>query len=505
MYRCQTRGIDVLVLPQFMADQSRSEESHFFWAYTIEIVNQSDKRVQLRSRHWVITDGNGATSELRGAGVVGEQPVLEPGGSFRYTSGCPLTTPSGIMRGSYHMVAEDGTEFESIYEASDSLTQLARALDILAKLVGFDTESSKSNLSLIAYVEDYLRSLQVDFVTVPNAAGDKAAIFATIGPKIDGGMVLSGHTDVVPVKGQSWTTDPFIMREADGRLYGRGTCDMKGFAALALSLIPDMQRAKLKRPIHILLSYDEETTCLGPMDVIARFGTSLPRPAGVIVGEPTMMDVADAQKSIATYHTLVTGFEAHSAKPNLGANAIPFACELVGELYKFQDELARMGDPSGRFDPAMSTISVGIINGGTARNILAKECAFQWEFRGLPDAPQRLAFDHFSGRVANILPRLRQFAPLADIVTEIEIEIPGLNPDQGSLAETTALKLAKKNSTIAVAYATEAGRFQLAGVPAVVCGPGLINQAHQPDEYIEISQMVSGLGFIQGLIVEMAT
>jgi acetylornithine deacetylase len=383
------------------------------------------------------------------------------------------------------------------------LTQLARALDILAQLVRFDTETSKSNLPLITYVEDYLRSLNVDFVTVPNAQGDKAALFATIGPKIDGGILLSGHTDVVPVKGQSWTSDPFILREAGGRVYGRGSCDMKGFAALALSLIPEMQRARLKRPVHILLSYDEETTCLGSMDVIARFGVRLPRPAAVIVGEPTSMDVADAQKSIATYHTRVTGFEAHSAKPDLGANAIPFACALVGELYTLQDELALIGDASGRFDPAQSTISVGIIKGGTARNILAKECAFQWEFRGLPDAPQRWAHERFMAKAEAMLPRLRKNAPLATIETEIEIEIPGLIPDQGSAAETLALKLARRNSTIAVAYATEAGRFQLAGVPTVVCGPGAIDQAHQPDEYIELSQLQAGLDFLNGLIVEL--
>jgi len=384
------------------------------------------------------------------------------------------------------------------------LTQLARALDILAQLVRFDTETSKSNLPLIHYVEAYLRSVNADFVTVPNTSGDKAAIFVTIGPKTDGGIVLSGHTDVVPVKGQSWTSDPFILREADGRVYGRGACDMKGFCALALALIPQMQRAGLKRPIHILLSYDEETTCLGPMDVIARFGITLPRPAAVIVGEPTSMDVADAQKSIATYHTRVTGFEAHSAKPDLGVNAIPFACELVGELYTLQDELALIGDASGRFDPAMSTISVGLIQGGTARNILAKECSFQWEFRGLPDAPQRWAYDNFIRQAEAMLPRLRQNAATASISTEIEIEIPGLNPDQGSLAETLALKLAKRNSTIAVAYATEAGRFQQAGVPAVVCGPGSIHQAHQPDEYIELSQLQAGLDFLNGLIAELS-
>ncbi len=384
------------------------------------------------------------------------------------------------------------------------MTDIARVKEILATLVSFDTETSKSNLPLIDWVAGELWRSGVDFVFAPNAAGDKSALYARIGPKIDGGVVLSGHTDVVPVKGQTWTTDPFILREADGRLYGRGACDMKGFAAICLSLIPEMQKANLKRPIHILLSYDEETTCLGPMDIIARFGQDLPVPAAVIVGEPTNMDVATAQKSIATYRTHVHGHEAHSAKPALGVNAIPFACELVNALYKYQEDLAKLGDTSGRFDPAMSTISVGTIEGGTARNILARQCTFLWEFRGLPGVNQRLAYEHFLHVCEQITPRLQLHAPEAFIETEIEVEIPGLDAQSGSLAETLALKLAKRNHTIAVPYATEAGRFQNAGIPTVVCGPGSINQAHQPDEYIEISELEAGLRFVRGLIVELS-
>ena len=384
------------------------------------------------------------------------------------------------------------------------MTDISRVKELLTTLVSFDTETSKSNLPLIDWVAGELWRAGVDFVLAPNAAGDKAALYASIGPKIDGGIVLSGHTDVVPVKGQSWTSDPFELREAGGRLYGRGACDMKGFVAVCLALVPAMKAATLKRPIHILLSYDEETTCLGPMDIIARFGQDLPVPAAVIVGEPTNMDVATAQKSIATYRTRVHGHEAHSAKPDLGVNAIPFACELVNALYAFQDELAKIGDSSARFDPAMSTLSVGTIEGGTARNILARECTFLWEFRGLPGAHQRLAYDHFLQVCDRITPRLQQHAPGAFIDTEIEVEIPGLDAQSGSLAETLALKLAKRNHTIAVPYATEAGRFQNAGIATVVCGPGSINQAHQPDEYIEISELEAGLRFVRGLIEELS-
>ncbi|MGB8276649.1 MAG: acetylornithine deacetylase [Methylovirgula sp.] len=388
--------------------------------------------------------------------------------------------------------------------ASGSDDRLAATLALMERLVGFDTESSKSNLALVADVEAYLASLGVDYVKVPNREGDKAALFATIGPKLDGGVVLSGHTDVVPVEGQSWTSDPFTLRRGADRVYGRGTCDMKGFDAICLAMIPEFQQAKLARPIHILLSYDEEITCQGPLDTIARFGHDLPRPAAVLVGEPTMMQVADAHKSVATYHTIVHGHEAHSAKPYLGANAVATACELVAELYRFGEELKAAGDPSGRFDPPYSTIHVGIIHGGTARNILAKRCAFHWEFRGLPNVPQDLALKHLQNYADMIAtPKLTRHANKARIEIITETEVPGLAADAGSSAETLALKLAQLNRTITVSFASEAGQFQQAEIPAVVCGPGSIDQAHQPDEYIEIAQIEAAIGFMRRLAVEL--
>jgi acetylornithine deacetylase len=371
--------------------------------------------------------------------------------------------------------------------------------------MAFDTESSRSNLALIASVEDYLHGLGVDYVKVPNATGDKAAIFATIGPKVDGGVVLSGHTDVVPVEGQAWTSDPFKLRRADGRLYGRGSCDMKGFDAVALAMIEEFRQAPLRRPIHILLSYDEETTCLGPVDTISRFGVDLPRPAAVIVGEPTMMQIADAHKSVSTYITRVHGQEGHSSRPALGVNAIEGACALVGELYRIAEDLAAAGDPSGRFDPLASTISVGTIQGGTARNILARDCSFHWEFRGLPGvdpdyARQRL--EQFATQ--RLLPHLNRHGHAARVDTVTEIEVPGLAPEPGSEAERLAFKLTRSNRTIAVSYATEAGRFQSAGIPTIVCGPGSIDQAHQPDEYLEETQVAACIEFMRRLAVELS-
>ena len=373
-------------------------------------------------------------------------------------------------------------------------------LEMLARLVSFDTESSNSNLLLIDFVEDYLKGWGVPYVRAPNAAGDKAAIYATVGPADRGGVVLSGHTDVVPVTGQAWTGDPFTLRVADGRAYGRGAVDMKGFGALALALVPEFMGLDLKTPIHILLSYDEETTCLGVMDVIARFGRDLPTPRAVIVGEPTSLEVVDAHKSIGTFFTTVHGQEGHSSKPALGANAVMAAAELVAELNRIADEMIARGDPSGRFDPPYTTEHVGTIAGGTARNILPKLCVFHWEFRGLPgldpdEIPGRLA--RFAEGVA--LPRLNRHGPFGRIETELEVLVPGLAPAPGSEAETLALRLAGKNRTSTVSFATEAGRFQGAGIPTIVCGPGSIDQAHQPDEYISLDDLAAGEAFMRRL------
>jgi acetylornithine deacetylase len=383
--------------------------------------------------------------------------------------------------------------------------RLDTTLGILGRLINFDTESSKSNLALVSFVEDYFKALGVSYVKIPNAAGDKAALFATIGENCDGGIVLSGHTDVVPVAGQPWTSDPFKLRRENGRLYGRGTCDMKGFDAVCLAMIPEFKNTRLTRPIHILLSYDEEITCRGPLDTIAQFGTGLPCPGAVLVGEPTLMQVADAHKGVGGYATVVHGHEAHSSKPALGASAIEAACDLVTELYRFGAKLMAEGDPSRRFDPPASTIHVGMIQGGTARNIMAKLCTFHWEFRALPDVAQNLALRHLENYAArSVVPKLTRYPKHASIETETLVEVPGLKPVSGSIAESLALKAGRSNRTISVPYASEAGQFQLADLPAVVCGPGSIDQAHQPDEYIEIAQVESCIAFMRRLTAELS-
>ncbi|AWM88239.1 acetylornithine deacetylase [Microvirga sp. 17 mud 1-3] len=378
-------------------------------------------------------------------------------------------------------------------------------LEMLAKLVSFDTESSKSNLPLIDFVESYLKSWDVPFIRVPNASGDKAALYATVGPQDRSGIVLSGHTDVVPVTGQAWTSDPFTLRVENGRAYGRGAVDMKAFDALALALVPDFLAAGLKTPINIMLSYDEETTCLGVIDTIRRMGHELPMPKAAIIGEPTLLEVADAHKSVVTFITTVHGFEAHSSKPYLGASAVMAAAELICELNRIADEMMERGDPSGRFDPAYTTVHVGVVNGGTARNIMAKECRFHWEFRGLPsldpaEIPQRL--ERFGQEV--VLKRMNRFGTFGRIETQLEVAVPGLAPDPGSAAESLALRLVGKNRTQTVPFGTEAGHFQAAGIPTIVCGPGSIDQAHQPDEYITLEQLNAGETFMRRLATACA-
>ncbi|KMO35312.1 M20/M25/M40 family metallo-hydrolase, partial [Methylobacterium aquaticum] len=285
----------------------------------------------------------------------------------------------------------------------------------------------------------------------------------------------------------------------------RGAVDMKGFDALCLALVPEMLAAGLKTPIHILLSYDEELTCLGVADVIARFGQDLPRPGAVIVGEPTDLDVADAHKSIYTYRTTVHGYEAHSSKPALGANAVMAAAELVAGLNRIADLMATRGDASGRFDPDYTTVHVGVIGGGTARNILPKVCEFQWEFRGLPDLSPDEIPALFAADVERVTrERLNRFGDYGHIETEEDAAVPGLAPEPGSPAERLALRLAGRNHTITVPYATEAGRFQLAGLPTVVCGPGSIDQAHQPDEYITLAALEAGEAFLRQLVRDCA-
>ena len=382
--------------------------------------------------------------------------------------------------------------------------RLAEAKAVLGQLIAFDSVSDSSNLPIIAFVEDYLRGHGIESRRAPNGAGDKAAILATVGPRVDGGVVLSGHTDVVPVDGQPWSSPPFELRQTSGRVYGRGACDMKGFDACVLAMAPAFRDAGLKRPVHIVLSYDEETTCLGSRDVIAWFGKDEPIPAMAIVGEPTMMAVADAHKSVATFRTIVTGHEAHSALLELGANAVAAAADVVSEIGRLAREYEE-GPLDPRFTPSYSTLHVGMIHGGTARNILARECVFNWEFRGLPGVTTASAAEKVQAFVDEVAtPRLTRFVSGPSILTKMEVDVPPLAAEPGSAAEALALRLTRSNRTIAVSFATEAGHFQAAGLSTIVCGPGSIDQAHKPDEFVDEAQLKACVEFLERLAQDLA-
>jgi acetylornithine deacetylase len=371
--------------------------------------------------------------------------------------------------------------------------------ELLAKLVGFDTTSAKSNLALIDFVHAYLEGNGVACTLIASPDGSKASLFASIGPADTAGIGLSGHSDCVPVEGQSWTSDPFTLTSRDGRLYGRGTCDMKGFLACVLASVPTFKARALKEPIHIILSYDEEVGCLGVRPLIERMGQDLPRPRVIIVGEPSGMKVIDAHKRIDAYRTTVTGREAHSSMPQLGVNAIAYAAELIVELVLMGAELAG-GNNDVRFDPPFSTVQVGTIVGGTAPNILPKTCSFQWQVRSLPSATSdTMARGLGDFAATTLLPRMREVAPKASIDTVLLGAVPAFQAAPGSEAVALALALTGSNDTHAVSYGTEAGLFEVAGVPTAICGPGAIAQAHTADEFVTADQLQACMGFLRRL------
>ena len=375
------------------------------------------------------------------------------------------------------------------------------SLEMIERLISFNTVSSESNLDLIAFVETFLGAYGIASQRVMSDDGRKANLFATLGdPALAGGIVLSGHTDVVPVEGQDWSSDPFTLVQHEGRLYGRGTCDMKSFIAIALALVPDYAERGLKVPVHFALSYDEEVGCLGVRPMIDEVIRSLPRPQIVIVGEPTDMKVVNAHKSIQAFRTEVIGLEAHSSATDAGVNAVVYAADLIMELDRIAAEMRQAGDASGRFRPPYTTVHVGPIRGGTALNIIPKRCSFQWEIRGLPDLDPDILPARFQSYVDEaVLPRMRAVYPDAQVITTARARVPGLMMTDGSPGESLVLKLAERNQAEAVSYGTEAGLFQLADIPTVVCGPGNILQAHKPDEYVELSQVALCERFLRRL------
>ena len=376
--------------------------------------------------------------------------------------------------------------------------------EMIRKLVSFDTTSRNSNLELIHYVQEYLTQFDVVSHLTYDEDRGKANLFATLGPdERDGGVVLSGHTDVVPVDGQDWSSDPFEVVERDGLLYGRGTSDMKSFIATALALTPEFIAGKPSVPIHFAFTFDEETTCGGAQALVADLRQAGYAPRAVIIGEPTSMRVVNAHKGGYEYLTTVTGREAHSSLIHQGVNAIAVAAKLIDHLSAYQEESARRADTGNGFDPPWSTISIGIIEGGTAVNIVARQCSFRWDYRPIPGDGEgpRESLDAFA---ATLVESLRERAPEVEVVTEKIRGNGPLMPEAGSSAETLVMALAGTNQTFKVSYGTEGPWYQAASMPVVIFGPGSIEQAHKPDEFIARSQVDECVAFMRKLMAHFA-
>lgn len=377
--------------------------------------------------------------------------------------------------------------------------------DILEKLVSFPSVSRDSNLPLLDWVEAYLSAHGVAAHRVYNAEGTKANLYAVVGPEVAGGVVLSGHVDVVPVDGQAWSSDPFVLTERDGRLYGRGACDMKGFDALALAAVPLALARGVKRPLQIALSYDEEFGCVGAPSMIAEMAERLP-PATVIVGEPSMMKPVSGHKGGSGLWVQVTGVPVHSSMMHVGVSAVHEAARLIMWANEVNAEhRAKPVTPlAGLFDPPWTTIHCGTIRGGTAGNITAADCAFDMSFRVVPGESNADLKARFLAFVAEVEAGMKAVDPRAGITVTERFRVPLLKPEAQGAAEALACALTGENGAGVVSYGTEAGQFQEAGYSAIVCGPGDIAQAHQPDEYISVAQFEAGWAFMQRLVDRLA-
>ncbi|RZF28594.1 acetylornithine deacetylase [Paraburkholderia sp. UYCP14C] len=361
---------------------------------------------------------------------------------------------------------------------------------LLERLIGFATVSRDSNLELIGFVQQYLADLGVESELFHNAERTKANLFATIGPRDRGGIVLSGHTDVVPVDGQAWTVDPFRLTEKEGRLYGRGTADMKGYLASVLAALPALLKLKLEVPVHVAFSYDEEVGCLGVRPMLAELEKRVHKPRMCLIGEPTELKPVLGHKSKLAMRCHVKGAACHSAYAPHGVNAIQYAARLINRLEQIGDELAQPEHHDARFDPPFSTVQTGVIKGGRALNIVPAECEFDFEVRGVPGFDPNVVADKLqSYAAAELLPKMRAVQPDTDVRVQMLNAYPGLATSPDSDAARLLAMLSGSNEYGTVAFGTEGGLFTQAGIPTVVCGPGSMDQGHKPDEFITIEQL----------------
>ncbi len=378
----------------------------------------------------------------------------------------------------------------------------ARVLEILKRLIAFETVSADSNLALIEYVRDLLLSKGIESLIVKDESGRKANLFASTGPREVPGMLLSGHTDVVPAAGQAWTVPAFQATVRDGRVYGRGSCDMKGFIALAIDAMLEAADRPLRRPLQLALSHDEEIGCVGVRRLLDVLHLAPVRPFLCIVGEPTDMEFVLGHKGKGSYRTHCRGQEAHSSLAPRAANAIHLACDFIGALREGQQRFMLHGAQDSAYDIPYSTVHVGVIDGGKALNIVPNQCSLDFEVRNLPGDDLEQFLEGIRERAEALVREARQLSPVANIEIETLNVYPGLDTHPSAEAVRLLQAFAAPGTgTAKVSFGTEGGLFnQRLNVPVVVCGPGSIEQAHKPDEYVEVSQMDAGERFLGALL-----
>ncbi len=382
---------------------------------------------------------------------------------------------------------------------------LARSVELLSSLIAFPTVSAESNLDLIEFSGEILQSIGARIQSTYNDEANKANLFATIGPDIDGGVILSGHTDVVPVEGQPWSMDPFQATVKDSRIYGRGACDMKAFIACALAMAPKFAQANLVKPVHFAFSFDEEVGCLGAPLMLDRLRADGITPSVCIIGEPTDMGIIEGHKGCYEYTTRFTGLEGHGSVPSRGVNAVEYAVRFVTHLMEVAGDLKSRALPNSLFDPPWSTIQTGRICGGIARNIIAGHCEVEWEMRPVTETDARFALDRIHHFAKHTLDReMKMLSKDTGVVTHVIGEVEGLEPMPQSEALGIVKELTGEQRTSVVSFGTEAGLYQKQGIATVVCGPGSICQAHKPDEYVQLDQLQKCLDMLDGLVSRLS-
>lgn len=385
------------------------------------------------------------------------------------------------------------------------MSRLIETTEILGDLIAYPSVSTDSNIEMIAYLANRLSDLGAQVDVYHDETGRKANLWGTIGPDMPGGILLSGHTDVVPVEDQDWSSDPFVMEERDGLLFGRGTCDMKGFIAAAMGIAPLLSQTELRRPVHFAFTHDEETGCLGAQSLVSELQERDLRPAMALIGEPTEMRVIEGHKGCCEYTTRFAGLEGHGSAPDLGVNAAEYAVRYVMRLLELREALKDRAPPTSKFDPAWTTLNIGGVHGGVAHNVIVGKAEVDWEFRPVQQDDYHFIHREIGGFIDHdLLPAMRAIHPEAEIVTEAVGEVDGLEPMDENEARDLFCELTGANGADVVAFGTEAGLFTRLGLSAVVCGPGSIAQAHKPDEFVSLDQMDKCVSMLERLTARIA-